>query len=129
MTSSRGCTSVSVWRRPAAAARGAGPLGPWPYSRQAGCLMAQLPSAAQSRYSGLYGWLLDRERRAVAAGGRLPWSDGTPSWDGTRERLAALQRGDTVDLPLYALPSWLRVGEPLHWWRRAVVDADGAVEF
>jgi hypothetical protein len=30
---------------------------------------------------------------------------------------------------LYGLPAWARVGEPLHWWRRAVVSADGAVRF
>ncbi len=41
----------------------------------------------------------------------------------------ALQRGDTVDLPLYGLPAWARVGEALHWRRRAVVSADGPVVF
>ena len=68
-----------------------------------------------------------REHRALAAGGTLPPGDGTPCWDGTPERLAALQRGATVDLPLYGLPSWARVDEPLRWWRRAVVSADGSV--
>jgi hypothetical protein len=46
-----------------------------------------------------------------------------------RERLAALQRGETLDLPLYGLPVWARVGEPPHWWRRAVISAGGSVEF
>jgi hypothetical protein len=62
-------------------------------------------------------------------GGTLGWTPEQPSWDGTGERLAALQRGDTVDLPLYGLPPWARVGEKLRWSRRAVVSADSAVRF
>lgn len=91
--------------------------------------MAQLPSAAQSRYTGLYAWLADREQRALAAGGTLDWSPDQPSYDGTPERLAALQRGETVDVALSALPPWARVGQPLRWSRRAVVSADNAVTF
>ena len=31
---------------------------------------------------------------------------------------------------LYAwLPPWARAGEPVHWWCRATVSADGAVSF
>jgi hypothetical protein len=26
-----------------------------------------------------------------------------------------------------ALPRWARVGEALHWWRRALISADGTV--
>lgn len=90
--------------------------------------MAQVPSAAQSRYTGLYAWLADREQRALAAGGTLDWSPDQPSYDGTPQRLAALQRGETVDVALSALPPWARDSEPVRWGRRALVDADGGIE-
>jgi hypothetical protein len=62
--------------------------------------MARAATVPLVRNATLYAWLADRERGAVAAGGTLPQGDGTPCWDGSRERLAALQRGEAVDLPL-----------------------------
>jgi hypothetical protein len=91
--------------------------------------MAQVPSDAQSRFAGLYAWRADREQRALAAGGKLPWTPEQPSYDATPERLAALQRGEPVDVQVSALPSWARVGEEPRWWRRVTVSADGSVEF
>lgn len=91
--------------------------------------MAQVPSVAQSRYSGLYDWLLERERRALAAGGTLPWGEGTPSYDGTRARLAALERGEAVDIRAADLPAWARVSVVCRWWTRAVVRPDNTVTF
>ena len=32
-------------------------------------------------------------------------------------------------LPLRVAPPWARAGEPVHWWCRATVSADGAVSF
>ena len=80
---------------------------------------------ARRRAVRLYDWLLAREEEAHQQPGyTLPWTLEQPSYDGTPQRLAALQRGEPVDLPVSALPAWARVGEKLHWWRRATVSAD-----
>ncbi|PND54342.1 hypothetical protein CRM90_28430 [Mycobacterium sp. ENV421] len=90
--------------------------------------MAQVPGTADLRVTALYPWLADREQRAVAAGGALADPTTGTSYDGSRERLAALRRGDCVDFQLGSLPPWARVGEPLRWWRRATVSADGSMQ-
>ena len=78
----------------------------------------------------MYEWLLLRELEAhQRCGYSLPWTPEQPGYNGTPERLAALQCGEPVDLPASALPAWARVGEKLNWWRRAIVSADGAVRF
>ncbi len=53
-----------------------------------------------------------------------------PSYDGTPERLAALQASQTVNLPLSALPPWARLDKTANRCRdRAVVSVDGTIVF
>jgi hypothetical protein len=52
-----------------------------------------------------------------------------PSYDGTRERLAALQRGEPVDIAASDLPPYARAGVECHWWTRAGMNPDGGVTF
>lgn len=46
-----------------------------------------------------------------------------------RPRLVALRAGEPADVTAGELPPWARVGEAVHWWRRATVTATGAVTF
>jgi hypothetical protein len=72
-------------------------------------------------YSGLYAHLL------AAAEDESRHSMPRP---GNAARLAALRAGEPVDVQAGDLPAWARpAGERMHWWRRAIVSADGAVEF
>ena len=91
--------------------------------------MARAATVQLVRRATLYQWLVDREERALAAGRTLVWSPDQPSYDGSPERLAALQRGEHIDLPASDLPPYARAGRRCRWRDRAVVDADGAVEF
>jgi hypothetical protein len=91
--------------------------------------MAQVPSAAQSRNTGLYTWLADREQRAVTAGGKLTDPTTGAAYDGSPRRLAALRAGEPVEVHASALPPWARVGVTVRWWTRAVVRPDGTVTF
>lgn len=74
--------------------------------------------------SALYAWLLDREEREA----ELRHSVGIPL-PGNATRLAALRAGEPVDVNVSDLPPWARERETVHWWRRAIVTADGALEF
>jgi hypothetical protein len=72
-------------------------------------------------YSSLYAWLLEREETEARHSMPHP---------GNALRLAALHAGRPVDVCAGDLPAWARpAGERMHWWRRAIVSADGAVEF
>lgn len=42
---------------------------------------------------------------------------------------AAQDSPPPIDLQIGAMPPWARAGEPVHWSRRAIVTADGAVSF
>ncbi|WP_273734177.1 hypothetical protein [Mycolicibacterium septicum] len=87
-----------------------------------------MPTRARSRFSGLYGWLADREERAARHGFALSHGD-SPSYRGSAERLAALRAGQPVNLRGVDLPPWARVGVAVRWWTRAVVRADGTVTY
>ena len=91
--------------------------------------MARAATVQLVRTTGLYAWLLDREARALAAGGTLPWTPEQPSYDGSEARLAALQAGEPVDMHANDLPPYARAGVVCRWWTRAVVDADGGIRF
>ena len=81
------------------------------------------------RTATLYQWLIDREARALAAGGTLPWSSEQPSYTGSEARLEAMGRGEPVDIPASALPPYVRPAQACRQRSlRAVVDADGGVE-
>lgn len=90
--------------------------------------MAQVPSSARSRFSGLYGWLADREERAARHGFALSQGDG-PSYRGAPEQLAAFRAGEPVNIRAADLPPWARVGVAVRWWTRAVVQPDGTVTY
>jgi hypothetical protein len=91
--------------------------------------MARAASIPLVRTAGLYSWLIDRERQALDAGGVLPWTPDQPAYTGIPERLEALQAGEPVDMPAGDLPPYARAGRRCRWRDRAVVDADGGVEF
>ncbi|OCB14147.1 hypothetical protein A5717_11595 [Mycolicibacterium porcinum] len=90
--------------------------------------MAQVPTGARSRFSGLYGWLADREERAALRGFTLSPAD-QPSYIGSSERLAALRAGEPVNIRAADLPPWARVGVVVRWWTRVVVAPDGTVTY
>ena len=74
--------------------------------------------------------LAGRPRAAgPAAGGTLPWSPEQPFYDGSAARLAALQRGEPVDIAASDLPPYARSEMTCRWWYRATVRADGTVTF
>jgi hypothetical protein len=79
--------------------------------------------------SKVYGWLLENEQRALAAGGVLPWTPEEPSYTAAPQRLAALRGGRSVDLPASALPSEARPGVLCRSWTQAVVQPDGAIAY
>ncbi|MGV0781464.1 hypothetical protein [Mycolicibacterium sp. XJ775] len=87
-----------------------------------------MPTSTRSRFSGLYGWLADREERAARHGFALSPAD-QPSYTGSAERLAALRAGEPVNIRGCDLPPWARVGVVMRWWIRAVVAPDGTVTY
>ena len=91
--------------------------------------MARAATIPLVRTAGLYARLIDREARALAAGGALGWSPEQPAYHGSEARLAALRAGEPVDIAASDLPPHARAGVACHWWTRAVVSADGAVQF
>lgn len=82
--------------------------------------------------SELYSWLRSQEEAAEAAPGRRLscWKLGEqPDYQGSEERLAALRVGQPVNVAASALPRWARPEGKVRWWHRAVVSADGSVEW
>jgi hypothetical protein len=70
------------------------------------------PDVTQSRFSGVYGWLADREEEAHRSPNcTLPWTSEQPSYTGTAERLTAFRAGhDHLALQggTASLFAWLR---------------------
>ena len=75
------------------------------------------------------GWVSARLTRSPRKCGTLFNSDTGTSYDGTPERLAALARGEVVEIRAVDLPAWARVGAVCRWWTRAVVRPDNTVTF
>ena len=77
-------------------------------------------AAPTASYSGLYVELLAQAEHEARQSMPRP---------GNAVRLAAVHAGAPVDVCAGDLPPWAREGEAAHWWRRAIVTADGAVSF
>ncbi|MDW5610004.1 MULTISPECIES: hypothetical protein [Mycolicibacterium] len=88
--------------------------------------MARAATLAKTQ-TGLYGYLCRREELAARDGWRVINADGTVYY-GNPERLAALRAGQPVNIRAYDLPPSARVDLDC-LWVRAVVDADGRIEF
>lgn len=65
--------------------------------------MARRPAADRDRNTGVYAWLLDRERAKAA---RLDREIGGAVYRYPRHRLAALQADQPVTIPAWLLPRW-----------------------
>jgi len=90
--------------------------------------MARVAEAVPQTFTGLYGFLVDREEEAHRQpGGVLPWKPGRPRYDSRPERLEAARAGQPIDLPLSELPSWARptdVDDRAGWHRAVVAPGD-----
>jgi hypothetical protein len=89
------------------------------------------PTEAADQIGAVYEWLLRREQQAYWSPGRtIRWTPEAPSYTGSDERLAVLRAGEPVNVPVWELPGWVRAERgKIHWWHRAIVSADGAIEF
>ena len=93
--------------------------------------MTRRPTNADDQGAPLYQWLLRREERAYWSPNRtIPWMPEQPGYTGSDERLAALRAAQPVNIHAGALPRCTRANRGrLQWWHRAIVSADGAIEW